>query len=142
MPFCYFRLLLTCFFSIHVFFMGFLTFDMAMKNNLTGSLLHQKLQRAYPQGMFPETTLDVLAKHPENTDIDAKELTANERDVFIDLATCALIESKRSPIYKAGIFAGFKQSYRYRADLNYTEVKYIFELNILFGLFTFRYTAK
>lgn len=92
-----------------------------MKNNLTGSLLHQKLQRAYPQGTFPDTTLDVLLQYPENTDIDAKELKANERDIFIDLATCALIESKRSPIYKTGMFAGFRQVYRYRSDLNYTE---------------------
>lgn len=116
---------------------------MAMKNNLTGSLIHQKLQRAYPQGTFPETTLDVLSQYPENTDIDAKELKANEKDVFIDLATCGLIESKRSPIYKTGMFAGFRQVYRYRSDLNYTEQsKDGFELNILFGLFTFRYSKK
>lgn len=94
-----------------------------MKNDLTGSLLHQKLQRAYPQGTFPETTLDVLSQYPENTDIDAKDLKASEKDIFIDLATCALIESKRSPIYKNGIFAGFRQVYRYRSDLNYTELK-------------------
>lgn len=94
-----------------------------MKNNLTGSLLHHKLQRAYPQGTFPETTMDVLSQYPENTDIDAKELKSTEKDIFIDLATCALIESKRSPIYKTGMFAGFRHVYRYRSDLNYTELK-------------------
>jgi len=85
----------------------------------------------------------VLSQYPENTDIDAKDLKANEKDVFIDLATCGLIESKRSPIYKTGMFAGFRQVYRYRSDLNYTEQsKDGFELNILFGLFTFRYSKK
>lgn len=93
-----------------------------MKNQLTDTPLHRKIQRAFPQTDFPERSIALLSTFEEGKKIEASHLSKEEMLVCFDLATAGLIECTRKPVYHNEQFAGFENSFRYQSDLDYRDI--------------------
>lgn len=104
--------------GIHGNSLDFFTLDMAM-SNLNNTPIHRAISRAFPQTNWPTTAIKMLEKFEEGKLIYSGELTAAEKQIFIDLATAGIIESHRYPVYNNEMFAGFKNSFVYCRDLDY-----------------------
>ena len=90
---------------------------------LTDTPIHRSIKRAFPQTNWPETAaIELLEKYEDGDWIKSSGLHHNDRDILIDLATAGIIESNRKPKFVMGQFAGFENSFRYKADLEYLEV--------------------
>jgi len=89
----------------------------------TNTKIQKAIQRAFPQTNFPETAIKLLEKFEDGEWIKRDQVTDYEFNVLIDLATAGIIESNRKPKFMIGQFAGFENSFRYKADLEYLEVE-------------------
>ena len=87
----------------------------------TNTKIQKAIQRAFPQTNFPETAIKLLEKFEDGEWIKRDQVTDYEFNVLIDLATAGIIESNRKPKFMIGQFAGFENSFRYKADLEYME---------------------
>jgi len=87
----------------------------------TNTKIQKAIQRAFPQTNFPETAIKLLEKFEDGEWIKRDQVTDYEFNVLIDLATAGIIESNRKPKFMIGQFAGFENSFRYKADLEYMD---------------------
>ena len=91
---------------------------------LTDTPIHRAIKRAFPQTNWPETAaIDLLEKYEDGAWIKRDGLSQSDLNIMIDLATAGIIESNRKPKFVMGQFAGFENSFRYKADLEYLEVE-------------------
>lgn len=89
---------------------------------LTDTPIHRAIQRAFPQTNWPETAaIELLEKYEDGDWIKRDSLSQSDLNIMIDLATAGIIESNRKPKFVIGQFAGFENSFRYKADLEYME---------------------
>jgi len=91
---------------------------------LTDTPIHRAIKRGFPQTNWPETAaIDLLEKYDDGAWIKRDGLSQSDLNIMIDLATAGIIESNRKPKFVMGQFAGFENSFRYKADLEYFEVE-------------------
>jgi len=91
---------------------------------LTDTPIHRAIKRGFPQTNWPETeAIDLLEKFEDGAWIKREGLSQSDLNIMIDLATAGIIESNRKPKFVMGQFAGFENSFRYKADLEYLEAE-------------------
>jgi len=90
---------------------------------LTDTPIHKAIKRAFPQTNWPDAAIKLLEKFEDGAWIQTEGLSQIEINWLIDLATAGIIESNRKPKFVMGQFAGFENSFRYKADLEYLEVE-------------------
>jgi hypothetical protein len=89
---------------------------------LTDTPINRAIKRAFPQTNWPETAaIDLLEKYDDGAWIKRDGLSQSDLNIMVDLATSGIIESNRKPKFVMGQFAGFENSFRYKADLEYLE---------------------
>lgn len=88
-------------------------------SKLTDTPIHRAIKRGFPQTNWPDAAIKLLERFEDGAWIQKEGLSQIEINWLIDLATAGIIESNRKPKFVMGQFAGFENSFRYKADLEY-----------------------